>query len=95
MARKINADDLIRAIRNLGHTPRSYSGRCMYGRECVGVSMGAQFEAIELFAELRTAAGLAHLPSPTFDSLGRGIIAYWPSVEIPCEHRLHDEEGAS
>jgi len=56
--------------------------------------MDYQFEAIELFAELRQARGLARLPSPTFDSLGRGIIAYWPSVAIPCDHRLHDEEGA-
>jgi len=94
MASTIKADILIQELRNLGHAPRTYSGRCMYGRECVGVSMDCQIEAIELFAELRQARELARLPSPTFDSLGRGIIAYWPSVAIPCDHRLHDEEGA-
>jgi hypothetical protein len=94
MANKINPDVLIRSIRNLGQKPRSYSGRCMYGRECVGVGMDYQFEVIELFTELRTVDGLENLPAPTFDSLGRGIIAYWPNVEIPRDHRLHNEEAA-
>lgn len=36
----MKADRLIELIEDAGHEPQSYSGRCMYGRRCVGVTVG-------------------------------------------------------
>lgn len=62
--------DLIDAIANRELQPRSYSGRGMYGRECVAcaVESGSDLEGLPK-------AG-AHV-----DQLGRGYIVYWPAAE--------------
>lgn len=65
------ASTLISAIRAAGKIPRSYSGRGMFGAECVACSVprGEDF---------------AGLPAGyTTDSLGLGTIAYWKRVAWP------------
>jgi hypothetical protein len=62
---------LITRLLNAGLTPRSYSGRGMFGRECVGVSL-------DRGQELTVNAGTA-----SWDQLGMGRIAYWPRHEWP------------
>ena len=60
--------ELIKKIEASGFKPRSYSGRFMYGHECVGVSVQP------------TSTGDADsLPRGNkVDSLGMGQILYWP-----------------
>ena len=60
--------ELIKKIEASGFKPRSYSGRFMYGQECVGVSVQP------------TSTGDADsLPRGNkVDSLGMGQIWYWP-----------------
>jgi hypothetical protein len=50
----------------------NYSGRGMYGRTCYGVSGPEKFIMME--------AGRQNLPEPELDNMGKGIIAYWPSI---------------
>jgi hypothetical protein len=66
--------DLIARIKDAGLQPRAYSGRTMYGKYCVGVSLRGLYEA----------DGLPLKGSRT-DSLGMGIILYWPNVPAPEE----------
>lgn len=70
----MNATKLIDAIKAAGLRPRSYSGRGMFGRHCVGVSLRSISEA----------DGLPLRGSAT-DSLGLGIILYWPGAKWPEE----------
>lgn len=89
----MDTQQLIEAIENAGHQARSYSGRGMYGRECVGVTINDPFE---LYADLLEAAtdgcneeemqgvvnGIADLMRNTrTDSMGRSMIVYWPNME--------------
>jgi len=70
---------LIEALREAGYKPRRYSGRGMEGKWCVGIAcksiwpVGSSL-AGKIFFEL---------PMPTTDQLGKGIIAYWPSIAWP------------
>lgn len=71
MAEVTNAMKLIAKIKEAGRKPRSYSGRHMYGRQCVAckVERGEDY------------AGLPRGYST--DSLGLGTIVYWPGVMWP------------
>jgi hypothetical protein len=90
--------------------PRSYSGRGMFGKSCVGVTLDGEGSSFQLGAAVSAALldmdaddgpsdveDLARLRVCT-DSMGRGIIVYWPSVEWPAdaeEDEDHDCEGPS
>ena len=67
------------------HEPRSYSGRAMYGRSCLGVECS---DVGELFAEVLESADEDDLRelAETFrtmrtDSMGLDIIVYFPGTE--------------
>lgn len=62
---------LLTRLTKAGYRPRSYSGRGMYGRVCVGVTL-------DRFEELTVGARTA-----TWDSMGLGRIAYWPGHTWP------------
>lgn len=57
-----------------GFTPRPYSDRGMFGRQCLGVT-AATTQAV-------FAAGLtpAQINNASVDSLDQGVIVYWQSV---------------
>ena len=75
----------IEALEDAGYDPKPYSGRGMFGKQCVSVS-----------EEDVTAWDIAHglwylvpedehldVPEPRQDSMGLGIVLYWPSYEWP------------
>lgn len=64
--------NLIKAIDETGRLARSYSGRFMYGKECVAVKLYRGDSGADL-----PKAGQRR------DSLGLGQIAYWPAAEWP------------
>jgi hypothetical protein len=68
----MKAETLIETIEATGREVRSYSGRGMYGRRCVGVSLGRGDYGSALPEE-----------GQKRDSLGLGEIVYWPSVAWP------------
>lgn len=72
---------------------RSYSGRAMYGRSCLGVEtndVGDLFAAVleELEGEEDTQDVQLAFKSMCTDAMGRGTIAYFPAVPY-----VGDEDG--
>lgn len=51
-----------------------YSGRGMYGTECVGIVTGNPNEIIAM-------AGKRGIRGAVTDSMGKGTIVYWPKVQ--------------
>lgn len=82
MATETKNAELIEAIRNMADSEfdgvTSYSGRGMYGKECIAVACDDRDDMVE-------ACVRADLPRPTFDTLGMGMIAYWPRIEYSGE----------
>lgn len=57
-----------------GELYKGYSGRGMFGAECVGITCDDPQEAIE-------EAASRGLRGADWDNLGRQYIVYWPSVK--------------
>jgi hypothetical protein len=81
---------------------RSYSGRGMYGAECVGVDLDSDAEIAKFFFALGqecqssgddTLAGLGDGDEVIkTDSMGRGLIVYWPNVTADAALLRGDDE---
>lgn len=94
-----NFIDLLEDVNNhhgIFTSVRSYSGRGMYGRQCVAISGEYinPFVVALLLAERAPLHGIdvIDIPVPDTDSLGRGIVVYWPQVEWPEGRVEFDEE---
>ena len=80
--------------------PESYSGRAMYGKQCVAVMSESSSEWSFAIAMgwLCRCEGLdaRDIPEPRVDSMGRGYVLYWPQYEWPedrqCPSRREDED---
>lgn len=68
---------LIDALESAGYEPRPYSGRGMYGKDCVAVS-GQFISPFKVGQDIGEGFG-----APREDSLGKGIVLYWPSYKWP------------
>ena len=84
----MNAHDLIEALRDSDYEPRSYSGRCMYGKCCVGVvtSESPLDVGVKLgvtLVSMNPSFDPSDLPGSSQDSMGRDVIIYWPSIAWP------------
>lgn len=64
-------EKLISLIEASGREARSYSGRAMYGKECVSVYLERGDSDSDLPRGARS------------DCLGRGTVWYWPNVAWP------------
>jgi hypothetical protein len=90
-------ENLVRLLTDAGFPPRSYSGREMYGKKCLGIvlesSSGLWPLAIELGKHEDDLPYTFTQREPKTDSLGLDVIAYWPGVEwIDLEEADEDEE---
>lgn len=86
------------AFENAGYEPRSYSGRGMYGKECLGVVCSDPITAIlETLQAVEDEATLRDLISdlfdPSEDSMGRDSIVYWTRIVWEDEEKDEDEEA--
>lgn len=72
--------ELKQIIQDAGYEPRSYSGRGMYGKECVGVTCDNQVDLIFDMMDHASRNQIKELKGCITDSMGRSIIVYWPSV---------------
>ena len=89
MASTEQSKKLIEALEEGGWETRSYSGRNMYGKNCVSVRDGdekvsAWEIAKHLFSE-EYDGEFDRVPEPQRDQLGLGIVLYWPRYEWPNE----------
>lgn len=91
--------ELIDVLESAGYEPRSYSGRSMYGKECVGVT--TDDSAVDV---LINCLGVAVEPERiddicdlfrhyNEDSMGRSSIIYFPRVEWEGDNDDDDEES--
>jgi hypothetical protein len=85
--------DLQEFLEDYNFECRSYSGRGMYGRECLGVVVDTMTEMFGLVYD----AGAQGVPLGTYsmhwDSMGTSTIFYWPGVEfVEDEDDFEDEE---
>jgi hypothetical protein len=83
---------LLEALREAGYRPFSYSGRGMYGDECVAVDKGSDNhstfdDSLCLFNLGRHLAKVRDLSAPTTDSMGTGIVAYWRDMLWPPDEK--------
>ena len=78
-------DFIINVIERAGFEPRSYSGRGMYGKTCLGVDLPGASKLVKLAGVLE----------PVLDQMGMGIIAYWPSIPAPVEEPYRDDDNPS
>ncbi len=83
---------LVDILSNIGYEPRSYSGRGMYGSECVAVScedsMELLFEVIEILYydyDDNFISVLDVLRRFRTDELGLNEIIYWPGIKWQLE----------
>lgn len=89
-------------------TVMSYSGRGMYGKECLAVSLddsnGYGFTSRVVFEATWEYRGdddedslmegmLDIIEGTATDNLGRGIVLYWPSVTYEEEREEEEEKG--
>lgn len=70
--------------------PYAYSGRYMYGAHCVAINLDNAGELFMLGAMLAKHEVDPEIPNT--DSMGRGIVAYWPREVISPEDAPQDEE---
>ncbi len=92
-------------LESIGAEIRSYSGRCMYGEECLAVT---DFDIGPLFAEILRSVDrddveevAEAVESFKTDSLGRGTVIYFPGTPFYDEDaenedsdEVEDEEDA-
>jgi len=92
----MDAETLKRFIEDAGYETRSYSGRCMYGKSCIGFviddsvlyAVASIVGNVEDFEErLNLVEVFQHVKT---DSMGRGTIVYFPYV--PYEEKHEEEE---
>ena len=101
-------EKLIEALEEFG-TPRSYSGRGMFGSQCLGITTD---EPLRVLALVSYALGLVDgenevagsgpeyqelvgkFANARMDSMGRSTILYWPTIEWRDDVEVaEDEEG--
>lgn len=76
---------------------RTYSGRGMYGKSCAGITLDSESDLLQLGAAIAQTIEDDELQrllinQASFDSMGRGIIVYWRSVEVEGELDGDDED---
>lgn len=101
----MDAKKLIGAIKSAGYEARCYSGRGMFGKECVGVEIPQDESALALAAKLVLAvfdedgdeeaynftSDLADL-RVSEDAMGLDAIVYFPRITWPEELDSEDED---
>jgi hypothetical protein len=70
----MDANKLYQSLHAAGYNPCAYSGRGMYGVECVAIYLDDASELLEVGASVKGAG------KPHTDNLGKGIVAYWPEA---------------
>lgn len=62
-----------------GYDVESYSGRGMYGAECISVQLDNTTELLEMGMRLsEVGADLDDIRGVRVDSMGQGLVVYWP-----------------
>ena len=76
---------------------RTYSGRGMYGKSCAGITISDESSLVELGAAIVTTIEDEDLSDTLIkgarlDSMGRGVIVYWPTIETDGDDEDEEDE---
>lgn len=85
---------------------KPYSGRGMYGKECVAAypseyggaqsAIGLLCQEVENCFDMDEAKGIVSIMKHTEqDCMGLGIVLYWPRLEWPADVKRNDEDEAT
>lgn len=75
-----------------GEDIMSYSGRGMYGDQCLGLTFESLSDAFNFCLLAGGYEGLTEaLSSPSHDSMGRGVVIYFPKIQVPSEVIAREE----
>ena len=89
----MTAKELIYHLNNADATPRKYSGRGMYGKYCVGCTAKDAASAFLLGMGVgMNAIDFQDLDGVCCDSMGMGVILYWPKMVWPADEVAEDDE---
>lgn len=90
----IDCGELKKLLISAGYEPRSYSGRGMFGKHCIGVESGASQAAVKVTLQVVHAAVIDHrydkqdledllekLDDVRTDNMGLDMIVYWPNIK--------------
>jgi hypothetical protein len=93
-------DEIQRAIEDADFETRSYSGRGMYGKSCLAVSAD---DPVEVVAKAMAAVAADNgvdlwdlaekISNARTDSMGRGIVIYWPGIPYDGPDEDDEEEN--
>lgn len=98
----MDAEEFITTLESAGYAPRPYSGRFMYGAQCVAVDTDESGEPLSYTDLLAMGANLALgcgdgvldvFANTRLDSMGLGIVVYWPWLEWPDGRTYQAEDG--
>jgi hypothetical protein len=88
---KQDMESIIEIMESAGYeVRRNYSGRGMFGATCVAVELDKS-EDLWNISKLLTDFDLK---APKTDSMGRGMIAYWPTLTTETAEEDSEEEEA-
>lgn len=102
MMDKESFDALCDALDDAGFEPRKYSGRAMFGRECLSVHCDGGADAAFAICsgilgsadDLDSAKDLIDaLSDPSQDSMGRGAVLYWSSIPWLGDEPSSEDDG--
>lgn len=89
----MNPQEFLGLLEDAGLETRSYSGRNMYGSQCVAFEAESESDMIEAIIDVMSKVAyddIEKLPSMAVmlkgartDSMGRGLIIYFPKLAYP------------
>lgn len=70
-------------VEGYGGNPRdNYSGRGMYGKECLGADFDSMQEFLEAMFEINESLPDFEWGNVTTDSMGLGTVFYWRGIRV-------------
>lgn len=95
-------DNIEQLLENAGFEPRSYSGRGMYGKQCLAVEAGSPFDILSAVLEVVSWSDTPKEDADTLakafkcvrtDSLGLGVVVYFPNIPYDKVNEDNDEDN--
>lgn len=79
----MTSKEMLEVLSDAGFEARSYSGRGMYGANCVGVVTDNNFGLGYSIGLAMAEREIYGMPNACYDSMGVDTIVYWPDLAWP------------
>lgn len=89
----VNSEELYNILEKAGLAIRKYSGRGMYGKECIAAEYNSQSDLAYIIESCDDVDQAAYLfRNAKYDSMGLGSVVYWPYIAFPEDCEEIDDE---